>query len=85
MTGTQTRLGKVMRTECPKNCGWRREWNQVGWWLDRRITHPVYGEIANGRLVLRDIEEHNCIQHLKAVARRRSMERTIGDGSEQLP
>lgn len=63
-------LGPLYRWDCPRRCGYYREWNESPEFLGSVIIHPIYGRIYEGQLVHIDIKSHSC--RLAWMARRRS-------------
>lgn len=64
------RYGPIMRWDCPKNCGYYREWNESLEFMGLVIVHPIYGRITEEVLIYTDITRHSC--RLAWMARSRS-------------
>lgn len=60
---------EIHREYCPNNCGWFREYNTMRSWKGMHITHPVYGDISEVRLVNKDVAGHVCEEYLAAKER----------------
>lgn len=50
----------IVRWECPRRCGYFREWHATPTYLTQFIDHPLYGLISGEELVERDISTHSC-------------------------
>src|SRR5215469_16909058 len=59
----------VERWDCPKRCGYYREWNNHYSYLNRIMVHPVWGRVNYFHLVNLDIMWHDCDQYLLALER----------------
>ena len=53
---------------CPV-CNWERRRGVSAEWQNRMIDHPIYGRIANRRLVTLDIRNHDCDAHMSTIYR----------------
>lgn len=68
--GTKHMKGPIMRWDCPRKCGYYREWHESAEFLGMVIVHPLYGRVSEEVLIYSDISRHTCRQSW--LARRRS-------------
>lgn len=70
--------GKIARWECPRNCGYYREWHAHNDYLQELLFHPLYGLVTGEELVQLDIATHSCglsrYSHSKAEQARMARE-----------
>lgn len=70
--------GKIARWECPRNCGYFREWHAHPDYLQELLFHPLYGLVTGEELVQLDIGTHSCgfsrYSHSKAEQARMARE-----------
>lgn len=70
--------GKIARWECPRNCGYFREWHAHNDYLQELLFHPLYGLVTGEELVQLDIATHSCglsrYSHSKAEQARMARE-----------
>lgn len=73
--GIEHMKGPIMRWDCPRKCGYYREWHESAEFLGMVIVHPLYGRVSEEVLIYTDISRHTCRQSW--LARRRSPKGTL--------
>ena len=70
--------GQIARWECPRNCGYFREWHAHNDYLQELVWHPLYGVVTGEELVQLDIGTHSCgwarLSHSRAEQARMARE-----------
>lgn len=61
--------GRIARWECPRGCGFFREWHAHDDYLQAVVDHPLYGQLLGIELVQIDIGTHTCRQGRLAHSR----------------
>ena len=76
--GRKLMRGPIVHWDCPRNCGYFREWHASPEYLYEVVNHPFYGPILAEELVAYDITTHSCglarLAHSKARAARMARE-----------
>ena len=70
--------GPIMRWDCPRKCGYYREWHESAEFLGMVIVHPLYGRVSEEVLIYTDISRHTCRQSW--LSRRRSPKGKMAEG-----
>lgn len=53
------------------NCQWFRDYTPTAHWLESEIDHPQYGVIKERDLVIKDVQEHDCREHIMYLQSKR--------------
>lgn len=66
----------IRQVRCMHNCGYVRPYTDATWWLDRVITHPLYGPVTGQKIVELDMWYHVCDKFLERRERARTIFKT---------
>lgn len=64
-------IPRVQRIDCPRMCGWYRDYTVTQEWGQRNVDHPLYGPIPNLELVRLDVRSHECNEYHNSLLRLR--------------